>query len=147
MTTKSVRQTVKQQNVRNRMNKDKNLRRENNTLKIKRNLRTSDVLMNEVLQQKCCETFEETDRTVKNTYDTPIYFIGRKGVAPRNRLDATIASFQGDTCLLRRSEGDFFFSISGVFVESDHQSQSASRGGLVSGNWAQTFHPRNSRSY
>jgi hypothetical protein len=94
MKIKNVRQIIKRQDLRNQKHKNENLRREDSTLQSERNSQTSDVLRRKILQLKCYEPFEESDRTVKNTYDTYRLFIGRKGVAPSNHLDIAVANFQ-----------------------------------------------------
>jgi hypothetical protein len=53
-------------------------------------------------------------------------FIGARRVVSRSCLDSTVASFPGDACPLRRSEGDIFYQSSKVFVETDRRSQPAS---------------------
>jgi hypothetical protein len=55
----------------------------------------------------------------------------KEGGSPEEPLDMTVASFQEDVCPLRRSEGDVFYRISGVFVESDRRSQPTSPRGYV----------------
>jgi hypothetical protein len=57
------------------------------------------------------KVFKESDRAVKKTYGAGSLFIGRRGVVSRNRLVMTVASFSGDVCPLRRSEGDVFTKV------------------------------------
>jgi hypothetical protein len=55
-----------------------------------------------------------------------LFIYRARGVVQENLLDMTFASFPGDACPLRRSEGDLFYQNSKVFAESDCRSQPAS---------------------
>jgi hypothetical protein len=80
---------------------------------------------------------------VKKTYGTRPLFIARRGVVSRNCLDMTVASFLGDACPLRRSEGDVFTEILRIFHGNGSLESTCFPKGIVLGNWTKTFHPRN----
>jgi hypothetical protein len=58
---------------RKHMNKDKNLRRENNTLEIKTNLQTSDYFKTKHSFTKCSKDFDESNGTVKKYTTQALY--------------------------------------------------------------------------
>jgi hypothetical protein len=93
------------------MNKDKKLRRENNTLEIKRNLRTSDYFKTKHSFTKMLERFRRKRRDGEKIYGTSTLFIGVRGVVSRKHLDMTVEIFPGDACPLRCSEGDIFTRV------------------------------------
>jgi hypothetical protein len=55
----------------------------------------------------------------------------------------TVATFLGDACPVRCSEGDFFTKILKIFRGNGSSESTRFPKGLVLGNWVKTFHPQN----
>jgi hypothetical protein len=72
-----------------------------------------------------------------------LFIYRARGVVQENLLDMTFASFPGDACPLRRSEGDLFLPEFKSFRGIGLSESTRFPEGLVLGNSGKTLHPRN----